>query len=541
MLKRSWLVVIVAIALSAIAWGSAEVETAKEVVVLGTFGETVAPTLNPFITDDSASWMIADLIFDSALMYNERYEVVPYVVESWEFSEDGLQITERVRKGIKFTDGRPLTAHDIAFTFNSVLKNPKVNVPFRSNYDRIIKCEVLDDYTLRYTAKERFATFLISTSFWILPKHILEKETDINTSAFNRNPIGSGRYKLVDWRAAEQMVLTKNKDHFMGEPVIDTLVYRVVPDQSVEVAQLKTGELDYIDSTPFKDVDDLAKNPNITVTNWHLLYYEYLGFNHLNPLFRDKRVRQAIAYALDRQSMVKTLLKGYGQVVNSPIPPISWAFDPYIGDMYPYDVKKAKKLLKEAGWEDTNKDGIIDKDIDGDGKRDPFKFKLVTNAGNTRREKVIVIIQQYLKELGMAVETQTLEWSVMVEDILNKLPRSKDTFDAIVLAWGLTPDPDDTQVYHTKSIEDGSNMYSYSNPRIDELLDRGITELDQEKRKEIYKEYGRFWAEELPVVPLYNRDEFTSYNSKLVIPLPIIDGLSSNAGQAKIEKWFWKE
>jgi peptide/nickel transport system substrate-binding protein len=235
----------------------------------------------------------------------------------------------------------------------------------------------------------------------------------------------------------------------------------------------------------------MKETPFLNVYSQPSLGYSYIGYNLQNPLFQDKRVRQAMTYAINREEIVQYVLYGLGTVANGPFPSHLWYSNPHVKPL-PYDPVKARQLLAEAGWKDSDGDGILDKA----GK--PFRFKLITNSGNDTRRDVGVLAQRAFRELGIDVKLELYEWSVFLKNFIN--PKA---FDACILGWGLSPDPDDYQIWHSSQIEKGFNFVSYRNAEVDRLWEEGRREYDIEKRKTTYWRINELMAEDQPYTFLF--------------------------------------
>ncbi len=457
-------------------------------LIMSSIGD--ASYLNPILAQDSASSEINSLVFNGLIKYDRHLEhFVGVLAESWKV-EQGEQprITFFLRRGVRWHDGMEFTAHDVKFTYDKIM-DEKTNTVRRSDYELVQKAEVLDPYTFRVTYKQPFSPGLGTWSIGILPKHLLEKE-DINTSSFNRRPIGTGPFRFVEWVTDEKIVVEANPDYFEGKPGLDRIIYRIIPETSLSEMELLTKGIDYYGVLPhqyrrMKEVDFL------NIYSQPVFSYTYLGYNLVNPLFQDRRVRQALTHAINREELVQYVLYGFGAVISGPFPNHLWYYNPNVKPL-PYDPQKARALLSEAGWKDRDGDGILDQD----GK--PFRFKLITNSGNDIRRDVGVLVQRQLRELGIDVIFETYEWSIFLKNFIN--PRH---FDACILGWGLSPDPDDYMIWHSSQIEKGFNFISYRNPEADRLWEEGRRQYDTEKRRQIYWRLHELIAEDQPYTFLY--------------------------------------
>ena len=457
-------------------------------MVISSIGD--ASFLNPILSQDSASSEINSFVFNGLIKYDRDLQgFVGVLAESWKV-ENGSEpvITFYLRKGVLWHDGKEFTAEDVKFTYDKIM-DEKTNTVRRSDYELVKTAEVLDPYTFRVTYKQPFSPGLATWGMGIIPKHLLEKE-DINTTQFNRRPLGTGPFRFIEWVSDEKIVVEANPKYFEGRPNLDRIIYRVIPEPSLSEMELLTQGVDYYSVFPhqlrrMKEVSFLKMYSQPTLS------YTYIGYNLKNPLFQDKRVRQALTYATNREEIVQYVLYGLGTVATGPFPNHLWYANPKVKPI-PYDPQKARQLLAEAGWKDTNGDGILDKD----GK--PFLFRLITNSGNEIRKDVGVLVQRQLREVGIDVKFELYEWSVFLKNFINA-----KAFDACILGWGLSPDPDDYQIWHSSQIEKGFNFVSYKNSEVDLLWEEGRREYDVEKRKKIYWRIHELMAEDQPYTFLY--------------------------------------
>ncbi|MBI5696384.1 MAG: peptide-binding protein [Nitrospirae bacterium] len=454
-----------------------------------------AKRLIPMLATDTASSDISGWMFNGLTKYDKDIKIIGDLAESWDVSPDGMVITFHLRKNVKWHDGEPFTSADVLFTYNT-LRDPKVATPYSDSLGPVGRVEAPDEYTVKVTYKEPFAPALEAWGMGIIPKHLLEGR-DINTDEFNRHPVGTGPFKFEEWAAGQKVVLTAFDEYFEGRPKVDKFITRIIPDTSTMFLELKSGGIDYMGLTPLqysRQVDDTIEG-RFSLLRYPSFAYTYMGYNLNDEKFKDKRVRQAISYAVDQQSIIDGVLLGLGMPCTGPFPPESWAYNPDVKP-YPHDVGKAKALLAEAGWKDTDGDGILDKD----GK--PFAFTILTNQGNDQRKKTGEIIQQNLKEVGVSVKLNTLEWQALLHDFIDKRK-----FEAIILGWALSRDPDSYDMwYSTKTKEGEFNFVGYSNPEVDRLLIEGRQTFDIKKRTEIYRKIHAILADDVPYTFLYVPD-----------------------------------
>jgi peptide/nickel transport system substrate-binding protein len=493
-----------------------------DTLVTGTIGE---PTiLIPMLAGDSASHDVAGLIFNGLVKYHTDLSVIGDLAESWNISKDGLVITFHLRRGVKWADGVEFTAEDVMFGYRTII-DEKTPTAYSEDFRQVKKAEVLDKYTFRVTYEKPFAPALTSWgSLVVLPKHLLEGK-DITKSEFGRNPVGLGPYKLNRWTSGQEVILDSYKDYFEGRAYIDRYIYRIIPDPATMFLVLQTGEIDMMGLTPVQ----YAKQTNTDFfrRNFHkfrypAFSYTYLAFNLKHPFFSDKRVRQAIAYGIDKGEIVDVVLFGLGSPATGPYVPNTWPYNPNV-KKYEYNPGKARELLKEAGWEDTDGDGILDKA----GR--PFKFRILTNMANTSRKNAATIIQWRLAKIGIRVEIRELEWSTFINQFIDKR-----RFEAAILGWSIGLDADQYDIWHSsKTREKEFNFVSYNNPEVDKLLEKGRRTFAIEERKKAYFRMQEILAEELPYIFLYVPDATPIVHARFkgIKPSPI--GISYN-----LPKWY---
>jgi peptide/nickel transport system substrate-binding protein len=484
--------------------------------------------LIPNITSDSSSQDIGGLIYSNLVRTDKNLRLEGELVEGWDISPDQLTITFHVRKGVKWHDGVALTAADVDFTYRYMI-DPKTPTAYAESFRQVRHAEVVDPYTYRVTYEKPYSPALLSWGIWILPRHILEAPwkagVDLRTTPQSRYPIGSGPYLFQEWKTGEKVVLEANPDYFEGRPYIKRVVYRIIPDQSTIFLELKAKNIDMAGLTPIqyrRQIDYPAFRKAFNKYRYLANGYAYLGFNLLDPRFQDKRVRQAMAYAINKQEIIEGVLLGLGQAAQGPYKPGTWWYKPDV-KTYPFDPDRAKTLLAELGWTRMNSDGVLVKD----GK--PFSFTIMTNQGNSVRQQTAEIIQRRLKAVGIDVKIQVVDWAAFINTFIRKRQ-----FEAIILGWGLGLDPDQYDIWtSTQTGPDQLNHISYKNPKVDELLEAGRRTFDEAKRKEIYWEFQDIMAEEQPVVFLYVPDNLPVVSSRVRGIEPAPAGISYN-----FIKWY---
>ena len=461
-----------------------------DTLVLGVIGD--ADSLNPLTSSSRGASDIEQLLFLNLTSTNPDFSHSPSLAKSWEFSEDHLELTFDLRDDVYWHDGVKTTAHDVKFTYQ-LQKDSKIAWPLVKWKEYIEAVEVIDDYTVKFIFSRLYPYQLMDAVVGgIIPKHILEKvdREKMQSADFNRQPVGNGPFKFKEWKAQQYIVVEANDKFYRGRPPLDKIIFKIVPDQENLVLQLKSGQIDFLESVPPRFYRDLVRQEDLASHVYPSRAYTYLGWNMKNPLFQSKKIRQALTMAINREEIIDALLFDFGEVCHGPISPIIWAHNPDVRK-FPYDPEKSKKMLAKAGWEDSDGDGWLDKN------GEPFEFELKTNKGNQIREDITVIVQDQLKKIGIRVQPNILEWTVLIEDL------KKRNFEATVMGWSVGLKMDMTTIWHSSSINDKFNFVSFSNPDFDKFNDQAKFEMDREKARVMWYKAQDFIAEEQPYTFLY--------------------------------------
>jgi peptide/nickel transport system substrate-binding protein len=454
-----------------------------------------ASTLLPPLAVDAASGEINGLVYDGLVKYDANLNLVGQLAESWEISPDGLTITFHLRKGVKWQDGAPFTAQDVLFTYQ-VMVDPKTPTAYSGDYLQVKKAEAPDDHTFRVTYPQPFAPALGSWGLAILPKHLLAGQ-DLTKSPLGRRPVGTGPYIFKEWRAGEKITLAYNPDYFEGRPYLNGFVYLVKPDTATMFMELKAGNIDRmgLNAMQYTRQTEYPKFQRLYNKYRYMPFsYIYLGYNLNDSRFADRRVRQALTHAINKQEIIEGVLMGLGEEATGPYKPGTWYYNPNV-PKFPYDPAKAKALLGEAGWR-PDAQGILTKD----GR--PFEFTILTNQGNDTRVRTAEIIQSRLRQVGILVNIRTVEWAAFVKEFIQK-----GRFEAILLGWNTGLDPDQYDIWHSSKTKPGElNVTHYQNPEVDRLLDEGRHTFDREKRRQAYFRFQEILAEDQPYTFLFVPD-----------------------------------
>ena len=482
-----------------------------------------ASNLLPVLSSDSASSAINSLVYNGLLRYNGQLELEGELAERWEVSEDNRTLTFHLRRDVRWHDGTPFTAGDVKYTYELYI-DPEIPTAYAESFSQVTRVETPDPYTFIAHYDTPYAPALLSWATAIHPRHLLAG-TDVLRSPLSRSPVGTGPYRFGEWVSGEKIVLEANSDYFEGPPYIRRVVYRIIPDVSTQFLELQTGSLDFMGLTPLqfdRQTDTLAFRRNYNKYQYLSFGYTYLGYNLRRPLFADKRVRQALAYAIDEQELIDGVLLGYGDVATGPYKPDTWVYNPDVR-RYRYNPEKARQLLAEAGWQDTTGDGILNKD----GQR--LTFTIVTNQGNDLRIKTGEIIQRRFREIGVDVRLRVIEWATFLKDFINP-----GNFDATILGWSGGPEPDQYNIWHSSKTAPGQlNFIGFEHSEVDELLERGRRVFDQHQRKQYYDRFQEILAEEQPYTFLYVSEALPAVSRRFRGVEPAPAGIRYN-----FQHWF---
>lgn len=459
-------------------------------IVMGTIGEP--SNLLPYMASDASSSEVAGLLHTSLLEYDKDLNVIACAAQSWKVLDGGRRISFVMRDGLQWEDGIPLTAEDVEFTYR-LMTNPRTPTAYAADFLMVREFRRTGRLSFEVTYETPYARALLTWLQPILPKHILEKE-NIAATRFSRHPVSSGPYVLEEWVPGSRITLRANERYFKGRPFIDKVIYRVIPDGTTMFLEARAGRLDYISLSPqqyLRQTQGKVWDDNWRKYKYLSAVYTYVGLNLKSPFFKDVRVRRALSYAMDRKSIVKGALLGMGEPAFGPYKPGTWQYSNTLSP-YPYDPEKARTLLAEAGWK-PGRDGILEKD------GVPFAFTLLVNQGNDERIKVAVILQQMFRSIGISIKIRTVEWAAFIKEFVNT-----KKFDALILGWTISNDPDLFEVWHSSAISShGLNFISYSNPEVDALLEKGRITQDQDERKRIYDRFQEILHEDQPYLFLY--------------------------------------
>ncbi len=489
-------------------------------------------TLNPIVASDAPSLNFLALIFESMVeLHPETLEPVGALAKSWEVSSDGLTWTFTLREGVTWHDGEPFTADDVKFSYELHM-NEDSNSSY--TYDLISKVEsieAIDPQTVAFTLPHPYPDFAVDVAVYaIVAEHVWSAVAPADLAndpgSTGEDParvVGTGPFVLDEWVTGDHLTATAYADYWGGNPHLESFIYKIVPDSTAGVQQLRTGEIDWFSGVPGTSVKELEDN-DVNVAVADTLSFLFYGYNldaEKSTLFQEPEVRQALMFALDREALIDGLQEGYGTVAIGTMPVLSWAYNPDgIDNAYPYDPELARTMLDEAGWLEGS-DGVREKD----GQR--LSFTMHADSANPIGAAYVVAIQEYWAQIGVEMTPQLEPFPALVERIAETF--EFDTF-LIGFSWGTSPDQ--TAMFACESYGAGFNVMNYCNEDVDALLETALSETDQAKRVDLYTEYQNLLLADIPAAILSFPQSIDGYS-------PRVHNLYPNSINARFNAETW--
>lgn len=494
---------------------------------------------NPSVVQDTYGSYITGMMYDALWRYDERYTPIPAIAEAWEWSENNTKLTYYLRKDVRFfKDGRTLTADDVIFTTKSMM-HPKYvghrNVGWEdvlgyAEYTKgqgngetaedfaagIVTAKPLagiykeDDYTVVFKLARPNAVFVLQTGIAPVDRFayasIPVQDWGTARDPWNYTPNGTGAFKMLDYLEGRYVKLVRNDDYYLGAPYMDAVMFRFV-SADVALGEATRGTLDYFQfgANDYEAYQDLANKGVAKIIEYPDMVYQLMNFNTKKGITADRTVRQAIAHAVDRPSIIANLMKGHASTLNSPLHPLTFAYNDNHSYTYQFNPAKARELLDQAGWT-LGSDGYRYKD----GQK--LKLSLMyPGVGNQVRIKTAPVVQQNLKDIGIELELFGYDWPTLLTKTFDQ-----QEFDLFFIGWGLTADPDPTGLWDKASTAPGGNNPSgWWTERSEELIKLGLSTPDIETRMEYYWEFQEIFMRDMPALPLYAANTLVYYNPRV--------------------------
>ena len=475
-------------------------------------------SMNPFVGVEAPAYLMYSMNYDLLVHFStEDYSPAPGLAESWEVSEDGLTWTFNIRQGVNWHDGEPFTAHDVAYTYNRVLEE---RIGAYISYLKLVETvEAVDDFTLEITTR-RPTTGILSAWVYIMPEHIwseIDKE-ERKTYENYPNPVGTGPFRVVEWRKGQFFRLEANPDYWGGAPKVDEFVYRIFNNEDAAVQALRNGEIDFADtlqSTPFESLQGVE---NIETNAANAIAFDEIGLNvgadetspssDGHPALKDVTVRRAMAHAIDKQALVDRVLRGNGKagqtIVPSSVP--FYHYEPTDDELFDFDPEQANQLLDDAGYEDTDGDGV--REMPGGGE--PLRFRYFIRSEKNNTANASQFVTSWLEDIGIETRVQALTDAKLTDVIY------EGKYDLFHWGWFPDPDPDFILSVMTCDQRPPDGVWSdsfYCNDGYDEMYLEQKTILDLDERAEMIKEMQRIVYLDVPYIVLWEEPTLQAYRS----------------------------
>ena len=496
------LFVVVLLALSsAIPVGAAPAGTVLRIGI-----DVDAGTLDPRLANDTTARRVIEQVFDGLVELDPELRVRGALAESWTQVSPTVWVF-KLRRNVRFHDGAPLTAGDVVFTYTTIL-DPALRAPLRGLYTPITKVEAVDDGTVRFTLSAPYAPLLKYADMGIVSKGAVERLG----AEFAAKPVGTGAFKFVSWQRNSRITLEANPEYWKGRPKLGQVVFNIIPDNTTRAAALESGDVDLIHSplSP-QDVARLKNAQRVRVVETTGLGITYLNMNMVDPVMRDVRIRRAIAHLIPQQTIVKQIYREMDRPATSVLLPAwSGVFTDQIAQPG-HDITKAKALLAEAGWTDSNRDGVLDKG----GQR--LAISVRTHSEDPNRIQVVELLVSILRSSGIDARVEITEFPGLLQALLS------GNYQVVLVGWLGLVDPDRGMYnqFHSKGTQ---NWEKYTNPRVDALLDEGRQKADPAERARVYREVARIVAADLPYFVLTYQGYIVGVNRRVEGFTPIPSG-----------------
>lgn len=483
-------------------------------------------TLNGLLSDDIPTAYIVGLMFESLVGVSPvDGTIAPGLADSYEIAEDGVTYTFKLNEDVKWHDGEDFTAEDVAFSLDFALAEDTVYAYTSTVTNALESYKVIDENTIQLVAKDVLATFLydVPGTVAILPKHIWEEvpfaEWPNDPGSTGEDParvVGTGPFRFQEWAQGESVTLVRNDEYWdqAAVPNIDEFIFRVMPDENTAIQALTSGEIDLFEGVPPAQVEDVQNNETTDVAIYDTLRFNWYSVQQENPLFADVKVRQALLYALDRQLIADEIYLGFAEQANGTQPQLSPSYAPdQINTIYDYDPDRARQLLEEAGWTDSDEDGTVDKDLNGDGaitEDEQLRFDMIYTEGVATYEQQVPYMQEAWAEVGIDALPQAIPFPTLQQRV--------DDGDFGLVLWGFSWSPDGGQgiMFRCDSFApNGFNAMRYCNPQYDELDDQMLRTLDDEARRELQIQLSNIANDDAAAGILIFRQEMTGYSTRV--------------------------
>ncbi len=462
--------------------------------------------LNPLTTDSKSFLEISKLMFEQLVDYDSSFKLKLVLAKSIDFAGGASECIVTLKDGLLWSDGNPISTNDIKYSIDAIKSAKASN--YKSNIEHIYSYRVLDKNRISIVFDQAFANTMDMLSFPIIPEHVFSR----NAEAI---PACSGAYKIDQYSRLKSMELVQN-ENWVGltaevngdnaRPFIERIKVRFINEVEAFSTAFQSRELDMLNTLSY-DWGKYSELKDVSAYKYISMYYDFIGLNHNNPLFKDKAIRRAILLSINRKALVDKYLLGNAVIVDTPINPNSWLYDE-VSNRSSFSQLEAQNILAAAGFRDADGDKVLERNIDGGTQS--LRFTLITNSDNDFRKKAAEDIKKNLEEVGFKIELKLMNFEEM------KLAMEATQYDAVLTGYNLSPTHDLSFAFHSSQIGAGKNYYSYSNPSMDDMLYQAYTSMNENTRKEIFKNIQIAFKEEVPSISLFFREGAVVSRNKIL-------------------------
>lgn len=477
------------------------------------YGETARlQNLDPYTIHDSSAYRLTDLIFDDLVTVGPGGSYQPGLAESWRVENGGTAITVKLRKGVfwhqqKDAPIKPFTADDVVTTIR-LLTNKASQIPNAERFQVFAKTDVISKHLVKISYNRALADPLKPLLIKILPDHILGKEDSLKREhPFNRAPIGTGLYVFSKTNPQGELLLTANHRHYNGKPHLEQIIMKPFSDQTIMAQSLLFRSLDLITYLSPKDLKEVEGDRRMQLVPYEAQSFSFLALNTAKDTLKDKRVRQALAYAVNRAEMLEAFFGNKGHLITGPFSPSSWAYNLDVAG-YKYNLDRASDLISAAGYQSINTNGVV---TNGDMKKLVLKFAVPIAGESEMIKRISLAIQSYLANIGVVTQLDFLDWEVWKRKVLGE-----HDYDMTIASWNFDDAANISSLFHSSSAKPwGNNFVEYKNPMVDSLLLEAEATNDFDKRRAIYKKLHAVLADEAPYVFLWTLQHHAAHHQRL--------------------------
>ena len=477
-----------------------------------TYGEnTYINSFDPYTIHETAAHRLSDLVFDSLVSVKTTGGYAPKLAKSWEISKGSDSVTLRLRKGVSWhnhTKGQPdhlFGAKDVQTTIR-LIQSPKSQIPNKERFNIIKSVDTLSQSKIRINFNRALKDPLRIITFKILPHHLLKDQNSLKkNSKFALAPSGTGPYMIKEINNQGELLLESNKKYFLGKPKIKKIVMKSFADKTIMAQSLMYQSLDLVTNVSPRDLPEITGDKNLGVVPYDALSFSFIAFNLNRSKLKDKRVRQALNYAINRKEMLGAFFENKGTLITGPIPPTSWAYNLEVTG-YPFEPERSRKLLQQAGFKLIN--GVLH---DSKGKKFSLKFLVPLTGESETLKRIALAYQNYLTQIGIEVNLEFLDWSIWKKNVLQK-----HNFDITIASWSFDDATNITSLFHSSSaVPWGNNFVSFKNQSVDSMLNEAHSTNDFEKRRAIYRKLHHIISDEAPYTFLWTLMHHAAHNHRL--------------------------